>query len=1128
MIHEHVHTRYSFLDGFSSPEAIIKRVKELGMDAIAITDHNSLAGIWHFQQTCIKEGVKPLLGLEAYWTWDTEVLSKSADERHAIAMANALAAGVEIPAKIDGKKTTKKQINELIKDYAYDTKQYHILFLAMNQEGWKNLTRIQSESSEKCTYNGRFCCDTEMIRKYNKGLIMTSACIGNVLSSLIRKGRLEQAERILDEWHEIFGDRFYLEIQPLNIDKQWITNLQYIKWAKEKQIEIIATNDVHYANKEDWDDHDTLLCIGTGKLKADEDRMKYDHEFWIRSEEEMYDAFAEQLQSMLNAYDNSPMLQDFKSELDIYDSIIEKAINNTHVVADRINIDIKLGSDVDLFPNIDVPNGLTAEEHLTNLCYKSLYKYYAERDRKINLRLYEKRLSEELGIVNGKGFAPYILTVWDIINWCDRNEIPVGPGRGSAAGALVLFLLGITKGIDPIEYQLLFFRFLTADRTAPPDIDTDFSYLHRQDVIRYLEEKYGHENVSGIGTYTTMGVKSGLKDVGRVLNIPFNIMNDITKQIDEITDEEPSIKFKDIDNLANFQDDLSVSKFKQWTELQEKYQELFRLARVFEGTPRNMGVHASGVLVTPMPVSDLFPTRTVDGKQVTLYTGPQLEEAKAIKIDILGLKTLDVMNMTLKSIDESLRLNDVYKTICKNDVDVYNMICDRDTEGLFQIESNLFKSIIKDMQPTSMNDIIALTSIGRPGPLQAGMHTAYNNRKNGLEEAVEPLPNTWDIVQDTYGTIIYQEQIMLIAKRVAGFDDNQTDSYLRKALAKKQRAKMDICKQWFIYGKRNEKAPQGYDEENLAQPMYDPNGKHGPAVKGGIANGYDEQQLIDFWNTMEGYATYLFNKSHAACYSLITNITAELKNKQVAKFYASLLSMEKKEEKIELYIKMARKAGVKVMTPHINESNANFIEKNGTILFGFGKIKGVGDTSIPDIIKNAPYTSLQDMIDRIPKKMFNKRVGVALIKAGALDCFNPNRYELLNEFYDLRKDKDERFNPSEYGKGACTFFEKEVLSCSVTYVPQWDMIADNSAANVIAFIKKLAVRPDKSGKDMAFMTLEIDGDEVKGLMFARDYNKKRGLIREGNKFSMNGRKDDKGAFLVNNVMPFIDIQMPAM
>lgn len=1112
--HIHVHTRYSFLDGMASASELAKIAKELDMKALAITDHNHLGGVFEFQEACKAEGIKPLLGCEMYYTQNTNILSLPADERAQLAMDKAVAAGVEIPDKINGKKITKKQINELIADYTYDTKQYHILFIAQNQTGWKNLVRLQSEAAAKCTYNGRYLCDLDMIKKHSEGLIMTTACVGSKIAHLINHGKETEAEELMLDFKEIFGDRFFLEIQPLDIVEQHRVNATYMTWSDKYNIKLIATNDVHYGRKEDHDDHDTLLCIGTGSFKSETERIHYTNDFWLKSYDEMIEGFHAQCTSYHGELNES------------YINHCIKALENTLLLADMVDENIKLGSDVDLFPQLDIPNNMSPETYLTMLCYKNLYKYKNKRNS-IALKKYEARLDEELNVINSKGFAPYILTVFEYVNWCDQQKIPVGPGRGSAAGSLILFLLGITKVIDPIEYDLLFFRFLTMDRSAPPDVDLDFSYFGRDKVIEHLEDKYGAEKVCHIGTYTTMGVKSGLKDVGRVLQIEFGIMNSITKEIDVITDEAPSIKFKHLDALAESDLERDKNKYKQFKALEDKYPELFRLARRFEGTPRNMGVHASGILITPMPVADLFPTR-VDpktGVTVALYTGPQLEYLKAIKVDILGLKTLDVLDMTAKSIDPNSNLEDYYDIVKTDDKKMFDLIKAKATDGLFQIESPLFKGLCDSIQPDNIHDIIAITSIGRPGPLAAGMDKMYADRKHGREAAVEPLPNTWDLVSNTYGTIIYQEAIMLIAQRVAGFNGNQADSYLRKGFAKKKKALMDLCKQWFIYGKKNVEAPIGTDETNQDQPMYDPTGKHGTEILGGIANGYDEQQLKDFWHNIEGFADYLFNKSHAACYSYVTVLTAYFKTYYPAKFMAALLTMQDNADKIDQYVKIARQMGIPVTTPDINISAKGFVENNGKILYGLGSIKGVGENSIAEIVANRPFTSVADALNKVDKKFLNKRVGVALIKAGAFDDINTNRYALLEEFYTLRKDKDEYEPAVLYTREVCMKMEQEVLGTPITYVPFWDGVVPGQTVEIELELKKVQEKTDKNGKLMAFVEGSCDGCLIKAVVFSKTYVKNIAYFDTNNysKIVLKGKKDDKGALIVSSAKEYVEV-----
>lgn len=1098
--HLHLHTYYSFLDGMGSPEERVQRAKELGMEAIAITDHNHLGGVLDFQKACHKEGLKPILGVELYWTHKMETISSPKEERDKVALQLANEAGVEIP-----KKAKKKEITDLIAPYAYDTKGYHIILIAKNQTGWKNLVKIQSEAADKGLFNGRFHCDNELLRQHSEGIICTTACISSIVCDSLRKNDYETAKQMLNEWVDIFGhNNVFVEIQGLAWEEQYRVNTLLIELAKEVGVKVIATNDVHYTYEDDHNDHDTLLCIGTGKVKSEVNRMKYDHEFWLKSYDEMIEGF-----SRRGGNDKEYM-----------DTVIE-ALANTNLIPEMVD-EIKLGSDVDLFSKVDVPAPYTVAGYLNKKCWDELYPYLIKKNKEDQRELYESRLKYELDVINKKGYAPYMLTVEEYITWANANGCPTGPGRGSAAGSLVLFLLGITRVIDPIEYGLLFSRFLTMDRTSPPDVDTDFCYYGRQSVIRHLEDKNGHDKVAHIGTYTEMGVKSGLKDVGRVLEIPFGIMNEISKKITEITDDAPSIKFKHLDALADGENPGDLEKYKEFCELENNYPEIFRLARRFEGTKRNAGIHASGVLVTPMPVNDLFPTRTVDGVKVTLYTGPQLEECRAIKYDILGLKTVSVIDRAMKSIDESLTWEDLYDAVDIYDENVFAMICNKQTDAMFQIESALFKGIISDMQPTSIHDITVLTSLGRPGPLSAGMHTKYNNRKNGLEEVVMPLTGIEDIVLETYGTIVYQEHVMLIAQKVAGFDDNQADSYLRKALAKKKRAIMDLCKQWLIYGKINEAPPVGYDENNPNQTMYDPTGKYGAPIDGALKRGHSLQSLEAFWNDMEGYASYLFNKSHAACYSYITLLTAYLKTYYPVEFFAALFSIQDKEDKRANYIKIAESMGITVDTPDINLSKRDFtpIPEEKRILYGLGSIKGVGDSSIDPIIESTPYNTLEDLFDKIPKKAFNKRVGVALIKSGALKHINDNRIDLINQFYTIRKDKDELLELDLWNEETCIEFETSTLGTCITHKPWYEEIPEGETVELSELkIEKVTEKVDKRGNLMAFATVSKRGCKIDCVIFSKTYT------RNSNYFDVNfyesvclkGKKDDKGKFIVSSV-----------
>ena len=615
----HNHLIFSVLDGFNKPVEFARRAKELGMTHLAVTDHNHLAGVVDFKNACEAEGIFPILGVETYFTKDTDVLRLSADERYNYAVAKAREAGVEVPefvtetgksGKEKKRKIKKMEVKDLLAPYNYDTKQYHLILLAKSQTGWNNLVKLQSEAAEKCTFNGRFLCDDTMLAKYHEGVICTSACIGSITANMINKGLIDEALQQVLAWKEIFGKDFYLEIQPLNIEEQIKVNSYYIDWSDQYDIPLVATTDCHYTLKEDWQDHDVLVCIGTGKTVDDDTRMKYENEYWLRSREEMIEGFQRHI-------GDDPDTNDW------YMQHVETALNNTTVIANQIE-EITLGSSNALFPKVDTPNGVTPEQWLESQCWQGLYKLKDE-DQSIDLDAYGKRLNYELGIINKKGFAPYLHTVHEYVKWAEENNSPVGPGRGSAAGSLCLFSLGITKNVDPIKYDLLFERFLTEDRTAPPDIDLDFS--DKDTVIEHLKEHYGADHVAHIGTFGTMGVKSGLKDVGRALNMPFDVMNKITKGIDDIL-EIPNMKFKDLDNLK----DTDPNNYTAFHEMEEENPELFRLARRFEGNIRSLGVHASGILVTPMPITDMFPTRSDENGLVTLWEHNCLEEFGAINL----------------------------------------------------------------------------------------------------------------------------------------------------------------------------------------------------------------------------------------------------------------------------------------------------------------------------------------------------------------------------------------------------------------------------------------------------------------------------------------------------------------
>ena len=1091
--HLHFHTSYSFLDGYNPVDKAVARVKELGMTACAITDHNGLQGVYDFQKACKKQGIKPLLGAEMYYTpsmWD---ITKSLEDRREDAIQKAVQAGKIELEWAHNKKTKKSEINEAVKDYMYDTRGHHILFIAKNRNGWHNLVKLTSEAAQYGKFNGRFHCDMELMRKYHEDIICTTACISSYASHMLQEGKTAQARQYLLDLKEIFGDDFYLEIQPLNIEKQWQTNWFYMNMARELGIKTVATNDVHWTLKEDWHDHEVLLCIGTGKTMDDPDRMSYSNDFWIKSEAEMVESFEKQQSSM---------------EADgEYKAFYMEALAETAKVAEKVDGDIKLGYDTPIFPEVEVPEGMTAESYLSFLAFQGLYHYLSFHPE-CNRIEYEQRLTSELEVINPKGFAPYFLTVREYATWCAENGILVGPGRGSAAGSLVLFSLGVTKLIDPIKHGLWFSRFLTKDRMEAPDIDLDFMNSRRGDVIQHFKDYYGEEKVAHIGTLTLMGVKSGLTDVGRVLNVPLATVKKVTKDLDEIMGNPAAgFEFKDLDKLQEENPDA----YAKVREIEEANQEMFRLARAFEGTPRNTSAHASGILITPMPVSDVTPIMfDKEGNAVTLFSKDPIEEQNFVKYDILGLKSLDVIQKTLDNIGKDI--NDLYKAVYDlDDAKLYKMIAQKKTGAVFQLSSDMMKGLVSDMQTSEFNDIVATNALGRPGPLSSGMGDNYSRVKAGKQEMEVPLRGTEDIFRETYGVPCYQEQLMAVSKLVSGFDDRQADSITRKIVAKKKKALWPILLRTHIYGKINAEGPEGWEKDDNA-PWYDPKGKYGAEIKGAVANGYTSQELMDYFDRIEGFASYCFNKSHAASYSLISYMTAYLKKYHPTEFMAANLSVFAEDpKKLNPLLDLTAKLGIKIQIPDINISGEDFTPNGNSILYGLSAVKGVGDNAVADLIANQPYTSLADVMERVPAKSFNKRIGVALIKAGAFDSLNPNRMEVINEFHDLRgkKDKDDpRYDASFYDKNACMEMEHEALGAYVTYQPWWNTVEPGTTIEEICEVVSVNEMRDKRGGLMAKVALRAHNSTFDGVIFASKYGPINDLFNNSLYLKVKGKKQE--------------------
>lgn len=1108
--HLHVHTSYSFLDGYCHIPKLVSRAKELGMESLAITDHNHMGGIYEFLQECKKQDIKPILGYEGYQTWDTLSLSKPVEERWADAALKAKEAGdlteKEAEDLASGKKGVKgiKDIKARAEKHMYDTRQYHLILLAKNQTGLNNLIKLQSESAKVCTYNGRFLFDMPMLRKYSEGVICTTACVANMVASRVRKDDLDKAEELILEYKDIFGDDFYLEVQPNAFDDQVKVNNFYLTMSQKHNIKLVATSDVHYVLKTDNKDHDVLVCVGTGTDIYNPNRMKYDHNFWLKSEEEMQDGF----KYLINTSETEASVARAKYALYL------EAMHNTQEIANKVG-EYKLGSDVPLMPKL--PGVKNTKRKLRELAYKGLYELAKRYDYIANdIKRYEQRLAYELNIINYKDFADYMLIVREYLNWADNNGVMTGPGRGSAAGSLVLWCIGITKNVDPIKHGLLFGRFLTIDRTGLPDIDSDVSYYGRDKVIEHIKDLYGENNVAHIGTYSQMGVKSGLKDIGRALKIPFDKMNALSKIIDDFKDVvPPQPKFKHYDALKDG-NATEQSLYTKWQKLEADNKELFRLARAFEGLKRNFGVHASGVLAMPCRVDDYFPTRTdADGVMITLFTGVECEELGTAKLDVLGLKTLSIIETTLKHLDKDVQW--LYDSFDIEDKKLYKLLAQAKTDCVFQLESDMFKDMLRNMKPNSFGDISVATSIGRPGPLSAGLDKQYIACKNGKSAVEYPIHGIENILDDTYGIIAYQEQLMQIAKQISGFDDNQADSIVRKIIAKKKASMFPMMIRCHIYGKKNCEGPEGWEQDDNA-PWYDPKGKYGPEIKGAVSNGYTPEEMNYYFDYISGFSSYAFNRSHAVAYSFISMLTTWLKLYHPVEFFAAYLSMQSLEDLVR-YIPLVRKEGIDVEVPDINVSNLDFTPNGNTILFGLGSIKGVGLSSIPAIIEHRPYTSLEDAMNKIGKKAFNKRVGSALIESGAFSNIKHNRLELMNEFYDLRKDKDERLNNEDYGRELIMSFEMETLNCPVTYTPEWFSMEDKTEVeNVKVRITKIDERKDKSGNLMAFCKGDVGGGvEIDLIIFSSIYLNNLPYIKYDETVYLSGKKESDSKMIVKKV-----------
>ena len=1071
--HLHVHTEYSLLDGSNKIKEYVARVKELGMNSAAITDHGVMYGVIDFYREAKKAGIKPILGCEVY------VAPNSRFDRE-------LTGG--------------------------EDRYYHLVLLAENNTGYANLMKIVSKGFvDGYYYKPRV--DKALLREYHEGIIALSACLAGEIPRYITKGLYDNAKKTALEYQEIFGKgNFFLELQDHGIPEQGIVNQRLLQMSEELGIELVATNDIHYTYAEDEKPHDILLCIQTGKKLQDENRMRYEGgQYYVKSPEEMAELFPYALQ----------------------------ALENTQKIADRCDVEIEFG--VTKLPKYDVPDGMTSWEYLNKLCYEGLERRYENPSEELR-----NRLKYELDTIQHMGYVDYFLIVWDFINYAKRHDIAVGPGRGSAAGSIVSYCLEITN-IDPMRYQLLFERFLNPERVSMPDIDVDFCFERRPEVIDYVMRKYGKDRVVQIVTFGTLAARGVIRDVGRVMDLPYAFVDNIAKMIPQ----ELNIT---IDKALKMNPELRSTY-----ESDEQVKYLIDMCKRLEGLPRHSSMHAAGVVISQKSVDEYVPlSRASDGTIVTQFTMTTLEELGLLKMDFLGLRTLTVIQNAVRLARQKNPDFQIDK-IDYDDQAVLDYIGTGKTDGIFQLESAGMKGFMKELKPHSLEDIIAGISLYRPGPMD--FIPQYIKGKNDASSITYDCPQLEPILAPTYGCIVYQEQVMQIVQALAGYTLGRSD-LLRRAMSKKKGDVMQKERQIFVYG----------DEET--------------GVPGCIKNGIDEKIANKIYDEMIDFAKYAFNKSHAAAYAVVSYQTAFLKYYYPVEYMAALMtSVIENPSKVAAYIYACRQMDIKILPPDINRGYADFSVDEGHIRYGLAAIKSIGKPVIEAIVEEreqyGEFKNLEDFISRMSmKEALNKRAIENFIKAGALDCLGGTRKQFMSIYiqivdhvnqekkysmtgqmslFDLVGEEEKSDfqiqlpNIGEYAKETKLAFEKEVLGVYISghpleeYEEQWhksisattldfqldeesghSKVHDGAREIIGGFITEKTTKVTKTNQMMAFVTLEDLLGTVEIVVFPRDYEKNRNLLEVDQKVFIKGRvseEDDKPSKLIcEKVVPFNQIK----
>ncbi len=1062
-VHLHTHTEYSLLDGSNKIKEYVSRVKELGMNAAAITDHGVMFGVIEFYKAAKAADINPIMGCEVYVA--------------------------------PGSRFDRETVHG-------EDRYYHLVLLAENDKGYGNLMKIVSKGFvEGYYYKPRV--DMEVLQEYHEGIIALSACLAGEVQRYLVRGQYEEAKAIAYRYEACFGKgNFFLELQDHGLPDQKLVNQQLLRLSQDTGIELVATNDIHYTYAGDAEPHDILLCMQTGKKLADEDRMRYEGgQYYVKSEEEMRTLFPYALQ----------------------------ALENTQKIADRCHVEIEFGNTK--VPHFEVPEGYDSWTYLNKLCFEGLKQRYQERAEEL-----KPKLQEELDVIRKMGYVDYFLIVWDFIRYAREHDIMVGPGRGSAAGSLVSYTTGITN-IDPIKYSLIFERFLNPERVSMPDIDVDFCFERRQEVIDYVVEKYGKQCVTQIVTFGTLAARGVIRDVGRVMDLPYAFVDNIAKNI-------PNELGITIDKALVMNPELRAMY-----ESDETVKNLIDMSKRLEGLPRHTSMHAAGVVISQQPMDEYVPlSRASDGTITTQFTMTTIEELGLLKMDFLGLRTLTVIQNAVRMAEKSHNIEIDIDHIDFEDKKVLDSLGTGKTDGVFQLESAGMKNFIKELKPQSLEDVIAGISLYRPGPMD--FIPKYIKGKNDSENITYDCKELEPILEPTYGCIVYQEQVMQIVQNLAGYTMGQADN-IRRAMSKKKQYVIDAERKNFVYG----------NEEQ--------------GIKGCIANGIDGRVADQIYDSMVDFAKYAFNKSHAAAYAVVSYQTAYLKYYYPVEFMAALMtSVLDNTAKVSEYIYTCRQMGIGILPPDINEGEGGFSVSGNSIRYGLSAIKSIGRPVIEAIAaereERGRFTTLKDFVTRLSGREVNKRTIENFIKAGALDGLEGNRRQkmmiygsLLDNInqekknsmagqitlFDIADEEDKKDfeirlpDVEEYEKEVLLGFEKEVLGVYISGHPLEEYveklrkntssvttdfvldeetgavkIRDNEKVIVGGMITDKTIKYTKNNKAMAFITLEDLVGTVEIIIFPKDFERYHAKIFVQGRASI--EEDRNGKIICEKIFAF--------